>query len=240
MPKLPPRNPSDTPPPKTNTVNNPLLFRGAKSTFSNFFPTPITIWSTTFRSTEHAYQFRKAIEMGQHGIADDIRRAPTGWKAMDIAESITTNDHWGNIKQSIMYQLLQVKAEQCSVFRQDLVASRGQTLLEDTSHEYWGRGGNGTGLNMLGRLLMVLRDKLPDSPPSASQSQSSYLSFPNRTTHHRRPFPTNRNQQPLCFNCGERSHNVNTCRHKSPIQCYSCQDYGHKQKYCRKNSVQAR
>ena len=235
MPQLPPKRPvnaqSDS---AANKANSPLRFRGAKSCFSNFFPTPITIWNTTFKSTEHAYQFRKAIEMGQHAVADDIRRAPSGWKAMDIAESIVTNEHWGNIKQSIMYQLLQMKAEQCPAFYQDLEASKGQILVEDTSHEYWGRGNNGTGLNMLGRLLMVLRDKLPDTPV-VPRSQSSYPSFPHYPNNHRRPLPSTRSQQPRCFNCGERSHNLNTCRHRSPIQCYSCQEYGHKQKFCRNN-----
>ena len=240
MPKLTPKSPSNSQPETTNATKNPIMFRGAKSSFSNFFPAPITIWSTTFRTTEHAYQFRKALEMGQHAIADNIRHAPTGWKAMDMAESITTNEHWGNIKQSIMYQLLQVKAEQCSVFRRDLEASKGEMLVEDTSHEYWGRGNNGTGLNMLGRLLMVLRDKMPDSPgspPAVPRSLSSYSPFPHHPNHHRRPLPNSRSQQPRCFNCGERSHNMNTCRHRSPIQCYSCHDYGHKQKFCRKNPV---
>lgn len=240
MPRSLPKSHGDTQPLMSNTAKNPLMFKGAKSSFSNFFPTPITVWNTTFKSTEHAYQFRKAVEMGQHGTADEIQHAANGWKAMNIAESIKTNDHWGNIKQSVMYQLLQVKAEQCPVFRQDLMASHGQMLIEDTTHEYWGRGRSATGLNMLGRLLMVLRDKLPESTPSQAQTRSSFPSFPQRSSYHRHPLPTNRNQQPRCFNCGERSHNVNTCRHKSPVQCYSCQNFGHKQKFCQRNAVQSR
>ena len=236
MPSLPCNSPRDTQPPASKTMRNPLMFKGAKCSFSNFFPVPIKIWNIHFKSTEHAYQFRKAIEMGQHAIADDILRAPTGWKAMDIAESITTNDHWSSIKQSVMYQLLQVKAEQCSVFHQDSMASKGQTLVENTTHEFWGKGQTGDGLNMLGRLLMVLREKLPDSPPPAPHSQSPYPTRPHQA-YHRRSFPTSRSQQPRCFNCGERSHNINTCRHRSPLQCYLCKSYGHKQKYCRNNAV---
>ena len=139
-----------------------------------------------------------------------------------------------------MYQLLQVKAEQCPTFHTGLVASRGQALIEDTTHEFWGKGETGSGLNMLGRLLMVLRDKLPDCTSPMTPHFPSLHTQPNHHGNYRRPFPSNRNQQPRCFNCGERSHNINTCRHKSPIQCYACQDYGHKQKYCRQNHAQMR
>ena len=216
-------------------ADSPVKFRGANNTFSNFYMTPIKVWSISFKSTEHAYNYRKALEMAQHSTAEEIRHAGSGREAMAIAESISTNDHWANIKQSIMYQLLEAKAEQCSVFRRDLIASRGKLLIEDTSHEYWGRGRRGDGLNMLGRLLMVLRDNLPVSP----STQAQFPPWPRQTApsvpmnmNQRRPFPTRRELQPRCFNCGERSHNVSTCRHKSPVQCYTCHNYGHKHKNC--------
>ena len=242
------------PPPVLDSVGT-LKFRGERNTFSNFFLTPITVWGMTFKSTEHAYNYRKAVEMAHHTAAEEIRHAESGLDAMRIAESISTSDHWSNIKQSVMYQLLQVKATQCSDFRSDLVASRGKLLVEDTSHDFWGRGNNGDGLNMLGRLLMVLRDNLPPllstqprsswKPPFKPHFQTmnhSYGTAPNAPStqlNRQRSFPNRPEFQMRCYNCGERSHNQKTCRFSSPIQCYGCSGYGHKQKNCVRGSTRS-
>ena len=213
---------------QSKTETGVIKFRGANSTLSNFYLTPITVWNTTFKSTEHAYNYRKAIEMGQHTTAEEIRQSRTGREAMDIAKSIATNEHWSNVKQSIMYQLLQIKATQSNAFRQDLLASKGKSLVEDTVNEYWGRGRMGDGLNMLGRLLMVLRDQLASQPlPPSSPPQTSNSRF-----FQRKSYPSDRSRQTHCYNCGEPSHNVLTCRHQSPLKCFSCHSFGHKRKSC--------
>ena len=43
----------------------------------------------------------------------------------------------------------------------------------------------------------------------------------------------NTNNQDKCYNCGERGHNAERCRHKQKISCYICGYYGHKAKHCR-------
>ena len=118
-------------------------------------------------------------------------------------------------------------------FRQQLQESKGKTLVEDTSHEYWGRGSTDTGLNMLGRLLMTLRENLPDSVQPTQMSRPRHdtrFSTQNR-------YPRRNDQQPRCYRCGEKSHNINTCRHASPLRCYCCNAFGHKQKFCIKNTL---
>ena len=244
-------------PPPAPESEGTLNFRGPNSTFSNFFLTPITVWGMTFKSTEHAYNYRKAVEMAHHTTAEEIRHAVSGRDAMRIAESIATSDYWSNIKQSVMYQLLQVKAAQCSEFRNDLIASQGKLLIEDTSHDFWGRGDNGGGLNMLGRLLMVLRDNLPPltrtqphlsrqfpfKPRFQTMNQSHdtvpYAPSTRNQMNRRRLFPNRLEPQMRCYNCGERSHNQKTCRFSSPIQCYSCSGYGHKRKNCGQGPTQS-
>ena len=215
----------------------PIKFRGPSSTFSNFYCSPLNKWGIQFRSSEHAYNYRKAIEMGQHVTAESIRNAPTPRQSQIIADDITTDDRWKEMKQSVMYDLLKDKSQQCQAFREDLLASRGRSLVEDTSHEFWGRGQSGTGLNMLGRLLMTLRDNLP---PNKSQTSLPHYRQPRqnypRQTYPRQSFPRYNDSQPRCFNCGEKSHNVKTCRHPAPIQCYACFENGHKQKFCKSSN----
>ena len=212
----------------------PIKFRGPSCTFSNFYCSPLNKWGIQFRSSEHAYNYRKAIEMGQHVTAESIRNAPTPRQSQIIADDITTDDRWRAMKQSVMYDLLQEKSHQCQAFREDLLASRGRSLIEDTSHEFWGRGHTGTGLNMLGRLLMTLRDNLPPNKSHQASSPRHSQPRPNYSRHNypRQTIPRHNDSQPRCFNCGEKSHNVKTCRHPAPIQCYSCLRNGHKQKFC--------
>lgn len=35
-----------------------------------------------------------------------------------------------------------------------------------------------------------------------------------------------------CSNCGESGHNVNTCKHGQKVLCFTCNNYGHKEKFC--------
>lgn len=209
----------------TVTSADTILFRGPRHPLSNFFMTPIVIWNITFSSLEHAYNYRKAIEMGQHATAERIRLAPNGYRSMKIAEEVMTDSRWMNMKQSVMYQLLQEKACQCDAFFNYLDTSHGKMLVEDTTHEYWGRGKAHQGLNMLGRLLMTLRDSLDEikhtfTPPSSQMNTRS------------RPFPSRADQQVRCYNCGERSHTKDSCRLPSPVQCHACLKTGHKKKFC--------
>ena len=37
-----------------------------------------------------------------------------------------------------------------------------------------------------------------------------------------------------CYNCGEKNHTTERCRHGRPIVCTNCQRTGHKAKYCRR------
>jgi len=35
-----------------------------------------------------------------------------------------------------------------------------------------------------------------------------------------------------CLNCEESGHNVNTCKHGQKVLCFTCNIYGHKEKFC--------
>ena len=42
-------------------------------------------------------------------------------------------------------------------------------------------------------------------------------------------------QSPRCYFCAEIGHVKDSCRHRRPVQCNSCFDYGHKSKFCHLN-----
>ena len=214
------RNQHDQP-----SATPPMYFRGNRNSFSNFYTSPITVWGMNFPTNEHAYNYRKAREMGKTQVAEKIKYAETARKSQLIARNeVQTDDRWKAMKKSVMYELLEHKVKQCTTFRDDLIASQGRQLIEDTTHEYWGRGREGNGQNVLGRLLMTLRDTVvKNNAPTSSRFA--------RPSYEKRSYARNE-QQSHCYNCGERSHNVRTCRHPAPLECYSCHRYGHKQKNC--------
>ena len=208
--------------------SGPVLFKGPDNPLSNLYMFPLSLWNMSFGSTEQAYQYRKALEMSQHQTAHEIRTAKTSFDAMDIGRRVKTDERWKNMKVSIMYQLLQEKAAQCQIFRESLSSTSGRTIIENTYHDFWAQGKSRNGLNMLGRLMMTLRDSLPSSRNFSPKPQ------PHRSLHPMSNFNprTRPNGQVRCFNCGEKSHTQASCRHQQPIQCYCCKKRGHKQKAC--------
>ena len=60
-----------------------------------------------------------------------------------------------------MYEGLRLKFKTHSDLRSKLLATGSATLVEHTPRDsYWGDGGNGSGKNRLGALLMRLRSEL--------------------------------------------------------------------------------
>ena len=216
------------PAPPTTT---PVYFRGAGSPLSNFYECPISIWNMNFPSSEHAFQYRKSFTLGDNTATTNILKARTPFDAKRIGDTLTTNSHWEGTKQGVMYEILKAKARQCQQFRQQLQDSKDCPLIENTANPFWGRGQHGQGLNMLGKLLMMLRSELSQPNPSFHNFTPRPANTPPRN-HHGNTQPSSRDQQLRCFNCGERSHTKMTCRLSSPLRCYSCNGMGHKKKFC--------
>lgn len=232
VPPLMSLSPSVTPDPSPSAnTPSPIYFRGAGSPLSNFHPTSLSIWNMNFPSSEHAYQYRKCIALYNNAAASSILRSDTPLKAKNIGDQAGTNNRWEDTKQGIMYEILRSKSRQCPRFLKALTDSPNSTLIEDTPNSYWGRGRNGEGLNMLGRLLMTLRSELATQPRHFTPRPDV---TPPRNLHGHTQ-PQSRQQQLRCFNCGEASHTKASCRNSAPLRCYSCRGLGHKQKFCQQH-----
>ena len=51
---------------------------------------------------------------------------------------------------------------------------------------------------------------------------------PHATSHYDRKHASQR----YCGWCGQYNHETRSCKHRGPIQCYTCNKIGHKEKYC--------
>ena len=110
-----------------------------------------------FCSSEQAYQHTKAVFNGNFVAANSILRTSDPLAIYYIGKSITCNTQWSGQKLGVMKNILLCKFSQVKEFRDELILTDRKALVECTGNEYWGRGKNGTGKNMLGVLLMQLR-----------------------------------------------------------------------------------
>lgn len=135
-------------------------FFGVYRPFSNFDTTPFEIDGITFKSGEHAFQAHKATDTDTTWF-EAIRGAETPSEAKRLGRQGTLRPDWEQVKLSVMKKVLLNKFGQNAVLK-ELLLSTGDKYLEETNDwrdTFWGVC-NGTGRNMLGRLLMEVRGEL--------------------------------------------------------------------------------
>eukprot|EP00250_Pteridium_aquilinum_P031348 c43462_g1_i1 orf=133-687(+) len=141
--------------------------------FSNFYRANIVIDGKTWPTTEHYFQAMKFAGEDE-ALAERIRALdkPGQAAAMGRNRNLPLRKDWDQdyvgadgkltrFKLEVMRTALHAKFDQHADLRETLLATRGRRLVEKTSKDrYWGDGGDGSGKNMLGRLLVELRDVL--------------------------------------------------------------------------------
>ncbi len=80
------------------------------------------------------------------------------------------------MKIEVMYKALLAKFSQNEELKDLLGMTGNRVLIEDSPHDsYWGNGGDGTGHNMLGKLLMKVREELRGNSTPMPHPQSHSL-----------------------------------------------------------------
>ena len=130
--------------------------------FSNFALVPVTIDGLIYGTSEHYFQAMKFINDDPE-YAEEIRLASTPLQAKKLGKSRNhpIRADWNDVRIDVMREVLMAKAEQSEGFRNKLLESKGSLLIEASPFDsFWGEGKNKKGKNMLGKLLMEVRDKL--------------------------------------------------------------------------------
>jgi hypothetical protein len=115
-----------------------------------------------WQTTEHYFQAQKFAGTAHE---DKIRKAPNPMKAAELRRTrkVSIRKNWDNMKDNVMYDALKAKFTQHENLRQLLLETKDKILIEHTeNNSYWGDGGDGSGKNKLGKLLMKLRRVLGD------------------------------------------------------------------------------
>ena len=73
---------------------------------------------------------------------------------------------WEEVKDKVILQALRMKFSQNPEIAKELLATGDAILIEHTRNDdYWADGGDGSGKNKLGLLLMQVREELKNSNP---------------------------------------------------------------------------
>lgn len=141
-------------------------FRGEYKFLSNFYLTPVMHEGMTYRSSEHAYQATKTLDMLlRRGI--QVLTSPGSAKV--VGDALPLRPDWEDIKVDVMRTILRVKFSKGSDLSALLMATSPHELIEGNRwHDnFWGvcrcpgcsGGVPSEQLNWLGKLLMERREQ---------------------------------------------------------------------------------
>lgn len=129
--------------------------------FTNFYDVPITIGAVTYKSNEHYYQSRKFTH--NIPVQNLVLNAGTPEQAYDAAKlnAAAIIPGWDAMKLNVMYEALKAKFSQHPDLKEMLKLTGSSRLnLHTAADKFWGDGGDGTGENQFGKLLMKVRTEL--------------------------------------------------------------------------------
>ncbi|MCG8648967.1 MAG: NADAR family protein [Pirellulales bacterium] len=128
--------------------------------FSNFAAFPIKLQGKRWPTSEHYFQAQKFQDLEYR---EEIRKAKTPMIAARLGRDRKKKlrRDWESVKDNIMRDAVMAKFSQHVELRELLLATAEAELVEHTTNDsYWADGGDGSGKNMLGRVLMEVRDRL--------------------------------------------------------------------------------
>jgi N-glycosidase YbiA len=132
----------------------------AYGSFSNFAPYPIWLGGKIWPSAEHYFQAQKFEDEGQREAVRNAK-SPTLAARMGRDRKNKLRRDWESVKVSVMTEAVRAKFTQHDDLRATLVATGDARIVEHTENDdYWGDGGDGSGKNMLGQILMRIRSEL--------------------------------------------------------------------------------
>ena len=130
-------------------------FRSHFYFLSNFYPVPITLDGVTYPTAEHAFQAQKDLTRRHDfttGSPSDAKR---------LGRRVRLRADWQEVKDDLMYEIVRAKFAQHPDLTERLLKTGDNPLIEGNTwgDTYWGVC-NGKGKNVLGNILMRVRDDL--------------------------------------------------------------------------------
>ncbi|MDC3981502.1 NADAR family protein [Polyangium jinanense] len=125
--------------------------------FSNFAPYPILLDKKRWPTSEHYFQAQKFLDAN---VQERIRSASTPLLAARLGRDRKQRlrADWESVKVSVMRRAVEAKFRQHDDLAVLLLSTADARIVEHTDADaFWGDAGDGSGRNMLGRILMDIR-----------------------------------------------------------------------------------
>lgn len=125
--------------------------------FSNFARYPIQIDGKTWPTSEHYFQAQKYRETENE---ETIRQAKNAWWAARLGRELgELPSDWDTRRIEVMHKAVAAKFTQYDELKTLLLSTESSVLIEHTRQDaFWADGGDGTGENWLGKILMMVRE----------------------------------------------------------------------------------
>ena len=131
--------------------------------FSNFYPCKFIYKDIEFNCSEQAFMWEKAIMFNDIDIANEIllETDPKKIKALGRKVKNYDDDIWSSNRYNIMLNVNKAKYICNEDLKNILLSTEDAYLYEDSPFDYlWGVGKSGTGKNLLGKVLMEIRESI--------------------------------------------------------------------------------
>ena len=144
--------------------NNPVILffdpRAENGFLSNFYAAAFKLKNEDWKSSEHYYQAKKFTGTYYEEL---IRKSESPAKAARLGRNapIDIRPDWHQVKLKVMEKAVREKFRQNTGLSVMLQKTGAAELVEHSAKDFfWGDGGDGTGSNMLGKLIMKVREDL--------------------------------------------------------------------------------
>ena len=144
---------------------------GEYGCFSNFSRHSIFLKKKRWPTSEHYFQAQK---FAGTEYEEKVRVSKTPAIAADMGRSrkLPLRRDWESVKDREMLEAVRAKFTQHDDLRDILLGTGDAKLVEHTVNDsYWGDGGDGSGKNRLGQILMQVRSELRNSQEAKSLIQ---------------------------------------------------------------------
>jgi len=147
---------------------------------SNFASCPIEINNEVWATSEHYYQ---AMKFHSSELRQSIFYAASPEEAFELSRRYQdqVREDWYDVRVEIMEFIVSEKFKQHNRFAH-LLVSTGDSVIKEHSHKdaFWGDGGDGTGDNHLGKILMKVRSELREKEPYNHVDFVDYAQLPTQ------------------------------------------------------------
>ena len=140
--------------------------------WSRYSVKPFNLDDAEWQSLEHYYQ---AMKFDNNAYQEKIRLASTPQEAAKLgnARFKKKRSDWKAVETIVMTRAVYTQCRTYSEMADDLLATEGENLVEDSQFDYfWGCGRDRRGKNHYGQVLMNVRTKLFEEREKSEEETS--------------------------------------------------------------------